>query len=186
MIPYGSMFFFYILILALIPALILGLMEIKIKFYGMFINLLMIIIFFGPTKTGTICLILFYIGELILIKSYLYIRKRFDSRWILRLMILFSIIPLILVKSSHLYTTMSIGFLGISYLTFKCVHMLIETYDGLIKEVKIIDFSYFLLFFPTISSGHIDRSRRFLSDINKVITRDEYITYIHEGLYRFF
>ena len=48
------------------------------------------------------------------------------------------------------------AFAGISYLTFKSVQMLIEIHDGLIKEVKTWDFLYFLLFFPSFSSGPID------------------------------
>lgn len=54
-----------------------------------------------------------------------------------------------------------VGFLGISYLTFKAAQMIIEIRDNLIKQYNAWDFVNFLLFFPTISSGPIDRFRRF-------------------------
>lgn len=184
MIPYSGLYFFYILILLLIPAIFLGLKEKSIKGYGIFANLLMLVLLFGNSVIQSACLILFYIGELILVKGYVLLRPKFASRWFLRLMILFSLLPLILVKTSHFVIATPIGFLGVSYLTFKSVQMLIEIYDGLIKEVKIIDFSYFLLFFPTISSGPIDRSRRFIEDINRKISKEEYITCLRDGVYK--
>ena len=51
--------------------------------------------------------------------------------------------------------------LGISYLTFKSVQMIMEIRDGMIKTYKPFRYIQFLLFFPTISSGPIDRYRRF-------------------------
>jgi membrane protein involved in D-alanine export len=94
--------------------------------------------------------------------------------------------PLILVKFSYLVTPKQIGFLGISYVTFKSVQMLIEVYDGLITRVGIFDFTYFLLFFPTISSGPIYRSRRFMEDINHVPSGIEYKGHLKEGIWRIF
>lgn len=186
MIPYGSLLFFYILILLLIPAVVLGLCGIKIKIYGIIVNFLMLIILFGTSKSQILYLLMFYLGELILVKTYVIIRKKYKQRWILRVFILFSILPLFLVKISHYITVRQIGFLGISYLTFKCIQILIETYDGLINQVKILDFTYFILFFPTISSGPIDRSRRFLNDTDNKLTKEEYIVLIKGGAWRLF
>lgn len=186
MIPYGGLLFFYCLALLSIPAIILGLMGKPIKKYGIIINLLMLFLLFGDSTFQVISLVLFYIGELFLIRIYLYINSRFKSRWLLRLAVLFSLMPLLLVKEGHLFINRPIGFLGISYVTFKCIQMLIEIYDGLIKKVSIFDFTYFLLFFPTISSGPIDRSRRFMEDINHVPSREEYSGFLRTGLWKVF
>ena len=43
-------------------------------------------------------------------------------------------------------------FLGISYLTFKGTQIIIEIFDGIIKEQKLFDYLYFILFFPSITS----------------------------------
>ena len=73
-------------------------------------------------------------------------------------------------------------FTGISYLTFRVVQIIIELYDGTIEEVKILDFTAFLIFFPTFSCGPIDRSRRFLEDYHNVPERREYLERFGIGL----
>lgn len=79
-----------------------------------------------------------------------------------------------------------IGFLGISYLTFKAVGMIMEIRDGIIKEVGLSEVVHFLLFFPTISSGPIDRYRRFLGDYKKVPARDKYLALLDKAMWYIF
>lgn len=175
MIPYSNLLFFYIIFLISIPAFLLGILEKPIKRYGLIINVLMIFLFIGSSRIELLCLVSFYIGQVVLVKLYLYIRPKTENVWIMRLFILFSILPLILVKLNRFYTVKTIGFIGISYVTFRSVEILIEIYDGLIKKVDLFTYTYFILFFPTILSGPIDRFRRFRKDINSIIPRKEYI-----------
>ena len=63
-----------------------------------------------------------------------------------------------------------VGFLGISYVTFKSVQLIMEIRDGSIKEIKVWKLIQFISFFPTISSGPIDRYKRFVKDDKKVPT----------------
>ncbi|NLG10923.1 MAG: D-alanyl-lipoteichoic acid biosynthesis protein DltB, partial [Coriobacteriaceae bacterium] len=70
----------------------------------------------------------------------------------------------------------------ISYITFKVLQILIETYDGVIKEFKLFETIAFLLFFAPLSAGPIDRSRRFAEDFNKRITRGDYLELFGSGL----
>jgi membrane protein involved in D-alanine export len=56
------------------------------------------------------------------------------------------------------------GFLGISYVTFRTLDVIICIRDGLVKALPPIRYFAFLLFFPTISSGPIDRYLRFSKD----------------------
>ena len=182
MIPYSNLLFFYLIGLILIPAIVLGIMEKRLKLYGLIATLLIIGLLFSNSKLQLFCLVLFYFGELILVKGYSLLRTKYTQRWILWLTVLLSLIPLALVKWGHLFTDRLLGFLGISYLTFKVIQMLLEISDGLIKEVKLLDFTYFLLFFPTLSSGPIDRSRRFLDEVNQALPRNEYIDRVYQGL----
>ncbi|KPU42798.1 peptidoglycan O-acetyltransferase [Oxobacter pfennigii] len=186
MIPYSGLYFFYILSIAFIPLILLGLKGKPIKKYGMIMNLFMLLLLFGGSKIQTVCLVLFYSGQLVLIRGYIYLRRKYESIWLMRILVALSILPLVLVKASPYFTSWTIGFLGISYVTFKSVQMIIEIHDGLIKEFSIWDFTYFLLFFPSISSGPIDRSRRFMEDINKTFTKDEYKRYLDEGIRKIF
>lgn len=186
MIPYGNLFFFYILGLILIPGVILGLLEKRIKVYGLLATLLIIWLIFSDSRLQLFSIVLFYFGELFLIKTYSLLRQRFPQRWLLWAVILLSLLPIALAKWGHVFTDRHLGFLGISYLTFKAVQMLLEISDGLIKEVKLLDFTYFLLFFPTLSSGPIDRSRRFMDQINEVIPRSQYLDMVSQGLKKVF
>ena len=74
------------------------------------------------------------------------------------------------------------GFLGLSYIFFRVVQIIIEIYDGVIKEVDGYRFLTFLLFFPAISSGPIDRSRRFFADDEKIYSKEEYSQLLSKGV----
>ena len=54
----------------------------------------------------------------------------------------------------------------------------------MIKEISVVDTVAFLLFFPCILSGPIDRSRRFDEDMHRLIPRDEYLDMVGEGIWK--
>lgn len=179
---YGDYFYLYILLLTSIPAIVLGLTGKNIKYYGMIATAFMIFLIVG-VNVHLSFLIAFIIIEVIVVKGYEYVRKKTDNKWIYRLFLLASMSPIIINKLSP-YTSLGvIGFIGISYLNFRTIQMVIEIYDGAIKEVKLINMLYFVLFFPTLSSGPIDRSRRFEKDLETIIPRNEYINdYLIPGI----
>lgn len=168
---YGDYFYLYILVISLIPAIILGILEKPIKYYGAFLSVIMVIAIMGIGKLFAI----FIVAEIALIKCYLYIRKKTDNKYIYFLALFCSMLPVIIFKVSAVISARSIGFLGLSYLNFKAIQMIIEIYDGAIKEVSIAKTLYFFLFFTTLTSGPVDRSRRFNEDLDKKISKDEYI-----------
>jgi len=130
-------------------------------------------------------LALFFVTELFLVEGYLAFRvSRGRSPAVYRLVLFLSILPLILSKLAGFWDGSTFAFLGISYLTFRCVQIIIETYDGLITEMPVLDFAAFVLFFPSISSGPIDRSRRFLQDLNNIPSRQDYLTLAGEGVFK--
>lgn len=183
---YGDYFYLYILLLTMIPAIILGLREKSIKYYGMIATIFMIFLIVG-VNVSLKFLIAFTVMEVAVIKGYEYVRKKTDSKLIYRLFLLASMSPIIINKISPLTSFGAIGFIGISYLNFRAIQMVIEIYDGAIKEVKISTMLYFILFFPTLSSGPIDRSRRFEKELEKKIPRDEYINdYLIPGFKKIF
>lgn len=115
---------------------------------------------------------------------YAYIPKRGRDSLIYPAMLIISLLPLALQKLSSLTDTSIFGFIGISYLSFKTLQMIIEIYDGLIDEVKPLDFVRFMIFFPVFSSGPIDRSRRFNDDSHRMIQRSEYLDLLGSGIFR--
>src|SRR5207248_1004560 len=57
-----------------------------------------------------------------------------------------------------------LGFLGISYVTFRAVDVVFSIHDKVIVQLPPGQYMAFLFFFPTVSSGPIDRYRRFATD----------------------
>ena len=75
-----------------------------------------------------------------------------------------------------------LGFLGISYLTFRSVGIVIELRDGVIKDFTLWEFLRFLLFMPTFSSGPIDRFKRFNENYQAIPERDELMDMLDESV----
>ena len=78
------------------------------------------------------------------------------------------------------------GFLGISYVTFRALDVVFCLRDKVIALPPTLDFLAFLFFFPTISSGPIDRYRRFTADWRKRRTRAEFLLDLNHAVHRLF
>lgn len=175
--------FFLLLIVILIPAVVMGIRGKSLSVYRLASSVLMIGLVIGHDKRQLLFLAAFYLIELHAVKLYLLLRKKYGRNpAIYGHFVMLSILPLVLCKLSGLFPFNLFQFLGISYITFRVVQIIIEGYDGLIEEISTFEFTGFILFFPTFSSGPIDRSRRFSEDWNRIYTRDEYLDLLGEGL----
>ena len=58
-----------------------------------------------------------------------------------------------------------------------------EIRDGSIKEIKVGKLFQFISFFPTVSSGPIDRYKRFVKDDKKVPTSEQYREMVESDTY---
>ena len=201
MIPYDNFSFFLWLMIPIIPAVILGLFQASPRARSLWIMHASLGMLYFILRPQAIFLqaVTYFIWEYVLIKYYLSYRQnetKNNRAYVFYLSIIGSLLPLILVKLIPSQTTglassldpmnsisySTLGFLGISYVTFRITGTLIEIRDGLIKEVNLGDFISFVLFFPCLASGPIDRYRRFLADLRKNLTRQEYICYMIEGI----
>ena len=180
---YGSYLYLLILIIVLIPAVILGILQLRTKYYSVLVSVGMSILLIWFTRMGMRYFVLFLAFEILLITVYSLIRKKGKSKFLYYLFLIVSMLPLLIYKFSMLAGSNFFGFLGISYLTFKAAQMVIEIYDGAITKVSVFRLFYFLVFFPTLSAGPIDRYRRFDEDINRKISRKDYLTdYLPNGI----
>lgn len=183
---YGDYFYLYILLLTSIPAVILGLLGKNIKYYGMIATAFMIFLIIG-INVQFVFLLIFILMQIVVVKGYEYVRKKTNNKYVYWIFLLASMSPIIINKISPHTSLGPIGFIGISYLNFRTIQMVIEIYDGTIKEVKLSTMLYFVLFFPSLSSGPIDRSRRFEKDLEKNIPREEYLEdYLLPGIKKIF
>ncbi|MDO5515965.1 MAG: D-alanyl-lipoteichoic acid biosynthesis protein DltB [Clostridium sp.] len=172
---YGDYFYLYMLLIALIPVIILGCFGRKTKYYGILLSIAMNFLLVGR-GLGLKFLIVFLLGETILVYMYLYIRRKTDSKYIYLICLFLSMVPVITAKLSTAFSSDSaLGFVGLSYLNFRVIAMIIEIYDGKIKDIDFFTYLYFILFFPTFSSGPIDRWTRFKNDLNTKFEKNEYL-----------
>ncbi|UBH22970.1 D-alanyl-lipoteichoic acid biosynthesis protein DltB [Macrococcus armenti] len=208
MIPYGDFPFFMISLALLLPVIVLGLMGKRNEYYNWIVTVIMLVLIFkDPNKNlfgvsflsfEMISFVLFLIYQLVLIKVYLKMVKVSNTLPRFVTLIILSILPLAIVKiiqsslfgfTGHIGTfsiKSIIGFLGISYIMFKCIQIIMEIRDKRIKEINLLEVAKFLTFFPTISSGPIDRFKRFNKDITKGFTKEKYADMLQKAIHYIF
>ena len=174
--------FFMTLGFILIIAFIMNVFQKSTYYLSLVFSTLMVYFVFAenPMHLGSI------IGYVLVGYILMHLSVKFkEHKKTMLLMIFLAGLPLVLVKVLAVFKISGLGFLGISYMTFKLIQIIIEIYDGLIeKPMGPLDYVHFLLFFPALSSGPIDRSRRFLEDWKKQRTKDEYLELAGTGLFR--
>ncbi|WP_444283299.1 D-alanyl-lipoteichoic acid biosynthesis protein DltB [Granulicatella adiacens] len=174
--------FFMTLGFILIIAFIMNVFQKSTYYLSLVFSTLMVYFVFAenPMHLGSI------IGYVLVGYILMHLSVKFkEHKKTMILMIFLAGLPLVLVKVLAVFKISGLGFLGISYMTFKLIQIIIEIYDGLIeKPMGPLDYVHFLLFFPALSSGPIDRSRRFLEDWKKQRTKDEYLELAGTGLFR--
>jgi len=179
--------FFVCVAIAAIPAFVLGVREKPIKYYGFAVTLLFVWLAMKNKPIALAYLAGFCVYDYALAQIYLKVRSKFgrNAGWYW-LFLLMSLAPLITNKALGLTNNPYhiLGFLGISYMTFKGTQIIIEIYDGIIEKVSAFEFFYLMLYFPAITSGPIDRSRRFNDDINRIVPKDEYLDMVGTGLFK--
>lgn len=182
---YGSIFSVIMFSLLLIPAVFMNLYGKRIKYYGMLLNIPMLMFLLGTKTLQMFQFLIFIVCELILIYGYLFLKRKTENNWLYYFVMASSMLPIILIKLCVYTPYDMLGFVGISYISFRIWQLIVEIHDGHIEQLNILDMLYFVTFFPTLSSGPIDRYQRFLEDLDKVIARNEYVEYyLLEGLAR--
>lgn len=187
MIPYANFYYFTILFLLLLPTIIGGLLGKKMKVYNSILTVIILVIVFAPHMSQWIALVGYIVWQVLLIRWYIQYRREKNKAGIFYSVIVLAIFPLIIAKiAPFMHSTSLIGFLGISYLTFKAVQVIIDVRDGQLKELKTTDYLLFLLYFPTITSGPIDRYKRFHKDMEQTLTGQQYQEFLYQGINKIF
>lgn len=203
--PYENPLYFMILGVALIPIVIQLLRGRRMIWYEALVTIYFLIVSFGGgVGRSLVALIGYIVWQALVVLGYNRYRQAKNNNWIFYGAVALTILPLFLVKLIPFILGMSlakplvaaypivssatsfIGFLGISYLTFKSVQIVMEIRDGVIKDVSLKNFLHFMLFFPTISSGPIDRYRRFTSELESSPKKEDYVEMLSLGINRIF
>jgi membrane protein involved in D-alanine export len=181
MIPYADFLYFGILLYILVPTLLLRLTVGVSRLWIVLATLLMLVVqyggglFGGSSATGMgwlggggheLWILLGYaVLQYATARAYLALRPMLGGRRLFWMAILLSLSPLFVAKFLPLLSPGHLlGFLGISYVTFRSLDIIFSIEDRIIVSLPPGQFFAYLFFFPTISSGPIDRYRRFADD----------------------
>ena len=172
--------FFLLLFVVLLIGFVVNFFEKRKDYYILALSLLFAGAIYGKSRAMIVYLLVFIVYQYFLV----FLAQRIEAKW-LKSLVFLSILPLVINKVFALTSLHLLAFIGISYMSFKTIQIMLEISDGLIKEkINVKDYLQFLLFFPTVSAGPIDRSRRFLKEINEVMPRKEYLELAGDGVYR--
>ena len=172
--------FFLLLFVVLLIGFVVNFFEKRKDYYILALSLLFAGAIYGKSRAMIVYLLAFVVYQYFLV----FLAQRIEAKR-LKPLVFLSILPLVINKVFALTSLHLLAFIGISYMSFKTIQIMLEISDGLIKEkISVKDYLQFLLFFPTVSAGPIDRSRRFLKEINEVMPRKEYLELAGDGVYR--
>lgn len=172
--------FFLLLFVVLLIGFVVNFFEKRKDYYILALSLLFTGAIYGKSRAMIVYLLAFIVYQYFLV----FLAQRIEAKR-LKPLVFLSILPLVINKVFALTSLHLLAFIGISYMSFKTIQIMLEISDGLIKEkISAKDYLQFLLFFPTVSAGPIDRSRRFLKEMNEVMPRKEYLELAGDGVYR--
>jgi len=102
-----------------------------------------------------------------------------NSYWLLFLIVIFVVIKTpylskslsyflrnINGQSTELASSFDIAWLGFSYIAFRIIHTIRDRQTGRLPKVDLVDYINYIIFFPTLTAGPIDRLENFIRSIN--------------------
>ena len=192
MIPYSDLVYFLAVLVLLVPMLVASRLGkgASAVWLAIATAIMMCVEFSTPLHlTASVyvpelfAVVFFGIYQLALVKlalKFKAIRKNV-------LLISLSLIPIVVAKYvPAVFPDFHFGFVGISYVTFRSLDVIWSITDGVLMEVGTLDLLVFVFFFPTISSGPIDRFRRFRTDFRRHRTWDEVLVDLDAGVQNVF
>jgi membrane protein involved in D-alanine export len=195
MTPYADFSYFGLLLYPLIPTVLLGLGGRISRAWILLATLIVLAVqYSGMIQIGDsaavreLWLVLgFALTQWLIAAGFLRLRARGRRRWAFYGALALGLLPLAAVKLLPLLAPGElIGFLGISYVTFRSLDVTFGIQDGVIIALPLTQYCAFLLFFPAISAGPIDRYRRFSQDWERRRTRAEFLADLDSAIHQIF
>ncbi|HEX8974716.1 MAG TPA: D-alanyl-lipoteichoic acid biosynthesis protein DltB [Patescibacteria group bacterium] len=201
MVPYTTFLYFGILAYIAVPTIIIGLIaKKKLSQTWLFAAMVIMLLiqyyvpekFIGKNTIEIFWVVVAYgIFQWGIARALLFLHSsKKDNKLLSKgfyLALACAIAPLFIVKLMPVFDMSSpIAFVGISYVTFRVIDVVINIHDSLITELPFASFISFVLFFPTISSGPIDRYQRFHKDFSRERTRGEFVGDLNRAIHKIF
>src|SRR5262249_50939607 len=194
-LPYADYLYFSLLVYPAIAAIALGLAGRLSWRWVLAISLAVLAVQYSrlplsapQNAVGNIRIVAAYVVlQWGIAKGFRWLRRRRKATAPFRAAIFAALLPLIVVKFlPAAWNASAVAFLGISYVTFRSLDVIICIQDRLITNLPTGPYLAFLLFFPTISAGPIDRYNRFIADFTRRRTRTEFLKDLDGAVHRIF
>jgi len=203
MVPFDGFAYFAVLLLVLPAAVILRLLTPTARAAILATTIGMVALQYGATSpmagnarvgmSATVAAHALYQGMLVAVLAWLAKRRRpagargpgRPPRAASYAAVALAILPLALVKFRPALDA-AIAFLGLSYVTFRSLDVLLSIHDGTLDEISPAEFIAFLFCFPTLSAGPIDRYRRFAGDWHRPRDRAALVSDLDAGVHKVF
>jgi membrane protein involved in D-alanine export len=195
MIPYTDFVYFGVSLYALLPNFLFGWWKWSSRAWIVIATGFMLVIQYAVVKAVLpntsileLWLVLGYgVLQYAIAGAFLLIRKHGKNQAAFYLAILLSLAPLLAGKFIPLFNdSYQLVFLGLSYVTFRCLDVVIGIHENLIPTLPPVQYLTFLLFFPTISSGPVDRYQRFSEDWQRNRTWSDFLKDLDGGVHHIF
>jgi membrane protein involved in D-alanine export len=194
-IPYADLSYWGLLLYPTLPALVVAWGRRLRQFWILAATLAMLLVqysterAFGANPAVREFWILFGIAlfQYVVAAGFLVARQRVAGRWLVWLALGLALLPLLGIRIlPAIAPAYAIGILGLSYLTFRGLDVTLGIHDGLIRQLPLTTYLAYLLFFPTISAGPIDRYRRFANDWAHARDRRAFLQDLDGAVHRIF
>jgi D-alanyl-lipoteichoic acid acyltransferase DltB (MBOAT superfamily) len=103
----------------------------------------------------------YIVGVTILLVIFAALKLPVLTEWVSGLLRLWS------GQSRELASALDLRWLGFSYIAFRLIHTLRDRQNGRLPAMALDEYFIYMLFFPAISAGPIDRSERFIKDLRQ-------------------
>jgi membrane protein involved in D-alanine export len=189
--PFADFTFFGLLLYVAIPAIILGLFGRANKLWAFIATLAFLGLQFYDSievRPGI------HVREIWIVLGYAAWQwgiaaglLRYKFKGVFTTALVLAILPLAVAKYlPDVSPRTEFGFFGISYVSFRALDVIFSIRDRVIKALPPLTYFAFLFFFPTVSSGPIDRFRRFSQDWERRRNRDEFLNDLDTAVQRLF
>lgn len=194
MIPYADFTFFGLMLIPVLATVILGLFGRANSRWTLFCTAIILVVLLSDSESAavlrpgeTVRQIWLVLGYAVYQAVIVFALLRWHNRWTFYAAVALSILPLALGKFLPFFLPESrLGFLGISYVTFRALDVVFSIHDRVITQIAPAQYFTFLFFFPTLSSGPIDRYRRFGKDWATVRGQGEFLDDLDAAISRVF
>jgi membrane protein involved in D-alanine export len=195
MTPFADLPYFGLLLYIIVPTVVMRILLGRVPrawILGITVLMVSLQLWTPVALTSRLIVNQLWIAAFFLIFQYLvaqlFLRRRSKTARVLYpATIVLSLLPLAVAKFlPSIGPGSQLGFMGISYVTFRALDIIFGIEDGLILALPPVQFLTFLFFFPTVSSGPIDRFRRFAEDWNQGASRSRTLADFDGAIHRIF